>query len=421
MPKKDKPDIVNSQETEKDIPVTTVPTINIDDNPFNNRRFYPEDSIKEMAESIELFGLRQVPTGRRKDGRVQLAFGHIRFRAFKYLDVHFKGAKEKNPWTVFPLILKDLSDAEMFDYAMEENLRRTNVLPIEVARAIEAYTNLFPDVKDKDIAKRHNMTEANVSNMRRVLRLPEKFLQMVDEGKLSFTQGRELLTLESLPDALELMTEAVEGLTIEGNQFNLFKGALADTVGGLQKSIHIVMVGRYHNVSETTAPFDPTTAGCFKCEKCIITHPDKKLTSRFCPDVQCWNQKAEEFKLAGIKKEPQKPVENTPPENKEKPDISQEKPAETKAQNKEKPAPEEKPSPSGEKNKPEQKATNTEGEPGLVVKKLRQIFIEEKEKTVVVSINTGKSDVLFQEEFAGSLEDAAARMPALLAKAMKGM
>lgn len=54
----------------------------IDDNPYNPRKHYPQAKIKEMAQSLLENGLRQVPEGRQVDGRVQLAYGHMRLRGF---------------------------------------------------------------------------------------------------------------------------------------------------------------------------------------------------------------------------------------------------------------------------------------------------------------------------------------------------
>ena len=410
---------VKSKEQEVQITVTLVPIDKIDDNPYNIRQHYPGDAIREMAESIRDIGLRQPPTGRRlANGHVQLAFGHVRFRAFQYGDKNITSMS----WKTMPVVVRELSDNEMFDYAMEENLRRTNVSPIEVARAIEAYTKAFPDVKDKDIAAKHSMSEANISNMRRVLRLPEKFLTMIDEGKLSFTQGRELLTLEGIPDAETVMTEAVEGLVFPGAQLDLFKDSLSNTVGNLQINIHRVMRETFSLVSNESAPFDVIVAGCFHCDKCITTHPSKGKTAEFCTDTECWNKKAEEFKNA-----PHATQQAATPPAEKTADISQEKStkgtagdlihaihtndAERVAELTQPPATTE------DQTEKKEKPAAT---PAAVVKnaKLRKIIVEEKEDGVTVSIMSEKG--LSIEGLTGSLEDSLMKLPELLAKSMKG-
>lgn len=235
MPRKTKIDNVKSAQ-EVEITVTLVPTGQIDDNPYNFRKHYPEDEVRKMGESLQEFGLRQVPTGRRtKEGRVQVAFGHVRLRGYRWNEKNTGGepgsAKDPRQWEVMPLILKDLTDEQMFDYAWEENLTRSEVSRLDVARAIDNYCRAFPNVLDKDIAKRHNMSEANVSNMRRVLRLPEIFLTKIEEGAMSFTQGRELLALEGFANAESLMSMALAQ-------------TIPNTVEALHKSIEAVLKAR---------------------------------------------------------------------------------------------------------------------------------------------------------------------------------
>jgi len=426
MPKKKQTELVKSKDQEVQITVTLVPTELIDDNPYNVRAFYPQEEIEKMGKSLQTFGLREVPTGRRlANGRVEMAFGHMRMRGFRYNQANAPGSLgEQAQWKVMPLVVKDLSDEEMFDYAWEENLTRTGVPPIDVARAIEKYCKAFPKVLDKDIAKKHHMSEANISNMRRVLRLPEKFLTMIDEGKLNFTQGRELLTLEGIPDAETVMTEAVGGLVSPGAQLNLFGGSLSNTVGNLQINIHRVMQETFSLVSNESAPFDVVVAGCFHCDKCITTHPSKGQTAEFCTDAECWNKKAEEFKNAppATRQAATPPVEKTA-------DISQEKSAkgtagelihaihtndaEKVAELTQHPATTEE---QKEKKKEEKPATK----PAAVVKnaKLRKIIVEEKEDGVTVSIMSEKG--LSIEGLTGSLEDSLMKLPELLAKVMKG-
>lgn len=267
----------------------------IDDNPYNPRKHYSPVKVKEMADSLRQVGLRQVPEGRQVDGRVQLAYGHMRLRGYR---ANLK--KGPDSWGEMPVDIKEISDADMFHFAIEENMRRTDITPIEVARCILAYNEAFPDVKDEDIAKKHSMTPANVSNMKRVLRLPEKFLEKIDEGLITFTQGRELLTLEGLPDAEGLMSDALRGINTTGNKTGY--GIKPNTVDGLQQSIHDVIRNKFPPVDKGGGSyrwevlFDTKAAGCLKCEKCFTTHPTKSQVAHYCTDEACWKKKTEEHK-----------------------------------------------------------------------------------------------------------------------------
>lgn len=266
------------------MPVEQVPLELIDDNPYNPRKHYSQNKVKEMATSLLEHGLRQVPEGRRVDGRVQLAYGHMRLRGF-----HSNQKKEVAMWDKMPVNILDISDQDMFHWAMEENLRRTDITPIEVARCIQTYSDLFPKVTEKELGKRHGMTEANVSNMKRVLRLPQKMLDKIDEEIITFTQGRELLIFDGLPDAETYMSEAVNGLKRGDKQFGE-----PNTVEGLQKSIHSVAKNHFPPLDKEwegyryTLVFDTREAGCLKCDKMLITHYTKSQAAHFCSDEKCW-------------------------------------------------------------------------------------------------------------------------------------
>lgn len=274
--------------------IREIPLDSIDDNPHNPRKHYAPSKVKEMAISLQENGLRQVPEGREVDGRVQLAYGHMRLRGYRYNQKH----QVPGSWASMPVDVKDISDRDMFHYAMEENLRRTDVTPLECARCIEAFSQTFPDILDEEIARRHGMTAANVSNMKRVLRLPEKFLAKIDEGKVSFTQGRELLILEDLPDTEELMSDALRGITGGGYYVK------PNTVEGLQQSIHGVIKGKFPPLEKDWGSyrfdllFDTRAAGCLECQKMVRTHPTKTGVAHFCTDQDCWEKHQQEHKDA---------------------------------------------------------------------------------------------------------------------------
>lgn len=266
----------------------------IDDNPYNPRKYYPPAKVKEMAQSLREIGLRQTPEARHVDGRVQLAYGHMRKRGYL---ANQKAAPEQ--WKTMPLDVKEISDQDMFHFAMEENLRRTDITPIETARCISAFSEMFPEVTEKDLGQKHSMTEANVSNMKRVLRLPAKLLEKIDNGVISFTQGRELLTLEGLEEAGNLMDSALYGIRTGNKSYGH-----ANTVEGLQASIHEVIRGQYPPIDKEdegyrwTLLFDTRAPGssCLDCEKMIRTHPTKSGTAHFCIDPECWNRHDKEHR-----------------------------------------------------------------------------------------------------------------------------
>ena len=265
----------------------------INDNPYQPRHTYHKQDIENLAASIKVNGLLQVPVARRVDGKVQLGFGHLRKRAF------LKLAKE-NPkqWDTMPLDIRDLTDKQLAAFALEENIKRRDITPIEVARAIDNYLTVFTDSTEQDLAKTLNMSQGNISNMRRVLKLPDEVLEKIDLGRINFTMGRELLVFQGLPNEKALMLEAIRGLKSEKSPYGE-----PNTVEGLQKSIHSVARSRMHALESggtyfggRDPLFDTRAAGCLECEHMIRTHPTKSQAAHFCSNVECWEKHQKEHK-----------------------------------------------------------------------------------------------------------------------------
>ncbi|MBA7674546.1 Nucleoid occlusion protein [subsurface metagenome] len=172
--------------------IKQIPLDAIDDSPYQCRSSYSTTVIEELAHSIKEIGLRQIPEARQVDGngRYQLAYGHLRFRAFKKL------AKQDKTIKTMPLDVKEIPDNTMCLLSLEENMRRQDITPIDIARSIDLYMTTFKDSTETELARRLKMTQGHVSNMRRVLRLPKEILDKIEEGKINFTMARELLIFE---------------------------------------------------------------------------------------------------------------------------------------------------------------------------------------------------------------------------------
>ncbi len=262
----------------------------IHDNPYQARLTYHKKDIDELVHSIQTHGLLQVPPGRRKDGDVELAFGHLRKRAFDKL-----AKKDPVGFGKMPIDIKSLSDDQMAMFALEENLKRRGISPLETARAVDKYLVSFPGKTEVELAESLNMAKGTVSNMRRVLRLPEKILEKIDEGIISFHQGRELLIFERFENAENLMRSSLDGLKT-GNKYY----GQPNTVEGLQKSIDSVISGQCRPLDKEWEGhrwdilFDTRAAGCLECDKMLRTHPTKSATAHYCTDAECWDRHQEE-------------------------------------------------------------------------------------------------------------------------------
>lgn len=283
----------------------------IDDNPYQPRQGYHKQDIDDLATSIGLHGQLQNPLARRKNGRVELGFGHLRKRAFLKL-----AKKDPNKWGTMPLDIRELSDEQMAIFALEENLKRRDITPIEVARAVDKYLESFVATTEQDLAKQLNMSQANISHMRRVLRLPEQVLGKIDQGRINFTMGRELLVFQGIVAGKTQQWSHKEECYIDvskGEQFLMLEaihGIKTDTqpygesctVEGIQKCIyhvacsHLQLLEKEYGYSSREPLFDTRAAGCLQCDHMIRTHPTKSKTAHWCTNMECWDNHQQEHK-----------------------------------------------------------------------------------------------------------------------------
>jgi len=293
----------------------------VKDNPYQPRKGYSQKKIDELVSSIEQNGLLETPLGRRRNGGVELAFGHIRRRAFIKLK-----EKSSEKWPTMPVEVREISDQEMAVFALEENLKRSDITPIDLARSVTKYFEVFPEATETELGNKLSMTQGNISNMRRVMRLPDEVLQKIDEGRISFTMARELLIFEGLSgqggesrwsrkeqqnvlilkDSMWLMLDAIKRIATPGTEGRY--GAYPATVDGMQKAIHHTVKENFrplgtsseygHRYGGDEVLFDVDGAGCKTCESSIKTHPTKSQVCSWCTNPGCWEKKQEAHKAA---------------------------------------------------------------------------------------------------------------------------
>jgi ParB family chromosome partitioning protein len=174
----------------------------IDPNPWQPRIGEDNEHIKKLAESIATNNLLQIPSARRHPthvGHYQLAFGHSRLAAFKFLrDATDQGTR----FETMPLNIVELSDRQMADAAAAENVARKDLSAIEIARGIKRYIDDFGATQIEAGRVFGYTAQSSVSNLLRLLQLPEPVQQQVNEGKLPERYARELITLSrASPDA----------------------------------------------------------------------------------------------------------------------------------------------------------------------------------------------------------------------------
>ena len=161
------------------------------------RQAFSDDSINELAASIEQKGILQPLVVRRIDGGYQLIAGERRFRA-----AHRLGLEE------VPVTIREADDGESLELALIENLQREDLNPLEEARAYRRLIDDFHHTQE-EVATRVGKDRSTVANTLRLLQLPDAIKREIERGALSAGHARALVTVASEAAKLALAQEVV--------------------------------------------------------------------------------------------------------------------------------------------------------------------------------------------------------------------
>ena len=173
-------------------------------NRYQPRREFSDDSIKELAETLDKDGLLQ-PIVVREDGEdhYEIIAGERRYRAAKSLN-----------WETIPAIVNNMNDDQAASLALIENLQREDLNPIDEAKA---YTNLMKlnDLTQTALAKDMGKSQSYVANKLRLLKLDDDVQKALIEGKITARHGRALLNLSNDDQERVLKEIEDEGLNVK--------------------------------------------------------------------------------------------------------------------------------------------------------------------------------------------------------------
>ncbi len=182
-----------------------VPLPKIRPSRFQKRETMDPDAVCELAGSIRDHGLNQIPTARPvAGGEYELAFGHRRFEAYKLLDADNPDGR----FSCMPLNVEELTDLQMFEKGLAENIDRRDLNDIEKAEAMRSYMEDFGKSSAEAAAFFHCSPEA-VRGTVRLLKLPDEAKDVIRRGVVNITNARTLLTLQSIAGEAAVV-EAVE-------------------------------------------------------------------------------------------------------------------------------------------------------------------------------------------------------------------
>ncbi|MCB8309064.1 ParB/RepB/Spo0J family partition protein [Staphylococcus aureus] len=182
----------------KDEQIKKIDISDIKPNPYQPRKTFDENHLNDLADSIKQYGILQPIVLRKTVQGYYIVVGERRFRASKIAGLKYVSA-----------IIKDLTDEDMMELAVIENLQREDLNAIEEA---ESYQRLMTDLKitQQEVAKRLSKSRPYIANMLRLLHLPKKIADMVKDGRLTSAHGRTLLAIKDEQQMLRLAKRVIK-------------------------------------------------------------------------------------------------------------------------------------------------------------------------------------------------------------------
>lgn len=191
------PDVPAEEKQSKSIQYIEVDKIS--PNPFQPRETFKPESLAELKQSIAEKGLVQPVTVRRHGAGYQLIAGERRLRAVRDLGMES-----------IPAFLIDVeTDEELLELAIIENIHRENLNPMELAAS---YKRLMDECKltQEDVAVKVSRDRASVANFLRLLKLPRRIQESLQNNELTMGHARALLSLDSHEEQIDLWRKIIK-------------------------------------------------------------------------------------------------------------------------------------------------------------------------------------------------------------------
>lgn len=177
---------------------SVVPLEEITPNKGQPRKLFKPDELAELADSIKQNGILQPLLVRRKGSGYEIVAGERRYQAAKAAGL-----------TEVPVVIRDISDDDVFKLALIENLQRSDLSPIEEARG---YKQLLMDkgLTQEELAKALSKSRSAITNTIRLLDLPEEVQTYVEEGQLSAGHARAILAVPQEEARIRLAQKVIQ-------------------------------------------------------------------------------------------------------------------------------------------------------------------------------------------------------------------
>ncbi len=183
--------------------VEEIPLKEIRPNPYQPRKYFSEEGIADLKQSILEHGVLQPIIVRKSIKGYEIVVGERRYRAAKAA-----GLKK------IPAVVRSLTDEKMMELAVLENLQREDLTPIEEASAYQMLLDRL-EITQEQLAKRLGKSRPHIANMVRLLSLPQEIQELIHEGKISMGHGRALLGIKDKKKIPSVVDKVIkEGLNV---------------------------------------------------------------------------------------------------------------------------------------------------------------------------------------------------------------
>lgn len=187
----------NIMETAEENDIKEIPVSEIRPNPYQPRKTFNEEALKELAESIKNYGVFQPIIVKKGLRGYDLIAGERRLRASKIAGL-----------TKIPAIVKEFTDDEMREISLLENIQRENLTAIELAWAYKGIIDNL-DIRQEDLAQKIGKSRSHVTNTLGLLNLPKSVQEMILNGDISMGHARVLSKMDDDDEVIKLADRIV--------------------------------------------------------------------------------------------------------------------------------------------------------------------------------------------------------------------
>ena len=219
-----------------------VPLSQIRSNPYQPRKFFDEEALNELADSIKEYGVVEPVILKKSVKGYEIVAGERRCKASKIAGL-----------TTVPAIVKDFTDEEMMEIALLENIQREGLNPVDTAVSISNILEVR-NMTQEEFAKKFGKSRSYITNLLGLLNLPKSVQELVKNGKLSMSHARSLSKLDDEEKVIYLANKIIkENLNVrdvekmlskkentpkmkqKNEQYRMYEDAISDAIGNKVK------------------------------------------------------------------------------------------------------------------------------------------------------------------------------------------